>query len=290
MKFDPDLVPIEKILADLYSEVHGVTRIIQWAGLDVEGLYLDGAAIDTWHGTFVQACSRSSNRGEFVHEVIKLCIEEKKSNDLKVAYDIYCERKQSASSEFKSSAISNAAYVELLECQITFCADISFAQHEYYYDVRNFGYREGEDSFYFKIPNARPEQVTEVTAAHNKEELKRIRKEPFEGGARLTFKIPPPIRDNVKLLRFSYKAPSTHWIYQNKSISVGSYHAELYHDFEITKYEKVIIKFPDGTDISPPLNIAAEVNKATVTFEAFNVSRGEKRTFPIFFNLKRTDA
>jgi hypothetical protein len=280
MSFDTNLIPLEKLLADLYGS--RVARIIDWAGLNPQHISPDGTAIDIWHGILTEACSSGK-----LHELIEECIDDKKSEELKKVYDDYLQLKKSLLIQRPDEDINNVrAYVEYVECKISFFQDISFAKHEYNYTLKNFGYSEGEWQFHFSIPNATPNQVNAGDAFEGVDESNKLTVDKvfFNGGTKLILRNLLPASD-VRTLRFSYDAPTTHMIYQGENVRVAYYQAELFHDFVITKSEKVIINFPKNTNITPPINVPAKINDATVIFEAYNIPRGERRLFPIFFDL-----
>jgi hypothetical protein len=292
MRYDSDLRTIERILAELYSDVSEAKRLIDYVGLSAERISWEGKAIEIWHGILTEACISKK-----VHELVKECIRDRNYEELENAYGEYVIAKESAvppdvninkmDLPLKIDETGDNAYAEYIECKITFCEDISLAKHEYRYRLRNFGYNEGEDKFHFIITNAEPNQVTKITAFDGETEIV-VDKESFKQSTKLILSRLLPLKDgNTKTLCFSYDAPTSRLIHQGHFISVGYYQAELFHEFEITKNERVIIKFPKGTRIQTPIHVSAKVEGTTVMFDAYNIPKLEMRTFPIFFTTTR---
>lgn len=291
MRYDPDLIEIEHMLAELYRDVAEAKRIIDYAGLPAHRISWEGKAIDIWHGILSEAYITRE-----VHNLISTCIRESDSEELRVAYQRYLSIKQNAlppenstqaASRHAMNTVSSTAYAECVECKITFCEDISFATHEYHYSLRNFGYAEGENTFYFIVPNAEPHQVKNEVAFEGDNPIK-ISKKPYSHSTTLVLENLAPLTDgNAKTLRFSYDAPTSRLMHHGLFVSTGYYHAELIHEFEITKSEKVIINFPKGTRIKSSIDMPARIEGTTASFEAYNISRGEMRKFSVFFRLYR---
>jgi hypothetical protein len=181
---------------------------------------------------------------------------------------------------------ADEAFIQHIQCEITLLSDLYTANHTYHYSLRHFGDDAGEDKFYFVIPNATADQVVDIITKDNENHSPSYDKETLSTGTKLIFSnLAPVLPDQPKTLSFSYDAPSGAFLYRGYFIDVGFYRAELVHDFDATA-ATVTIKLPKGSYIAKYVGNATR-RGAIISFTESNISRGERRAFPIFFYRRK---
>ncbi len=281
------LFRLEKILGEIYPEDSDSKRLADYVGLPLDRLDFRGTPINIWHGLLKLA----NIRRVFEH-LIKLCLEDSQSVDLEKAYESYratveVERQTQLAAIGKDD--QEPAYAEEIKCTISLSEKLLVASHEYTFALKNFGLKLGEDKFQWLVPNAFPNSITSVAGNFCGEEHP-FSKEALGHGTKLVFEnLQTTERDKLTTLKFSYDAPTSAYFYSGNQIKVCFYHAHLYHDFEITKLEEVIIDLPGEPVISMPGSTAI-IKGSTISYKEYNVLRGEFRVFPVFFSVGTNSA
>jgi hypothetical protein len=224
--------------------------------------------------------------------LIDLCIEDSQSVNLKKAYETYRATLE-VERQFQLAAAGpedqEPSYAEEIKCTISLSEKLLVASHEYTFALKNFGLKLGEDKFQWVVPNALPDSVTSVNANFCGEKHP-FSKDALGRGTKLVFEdLQTTEKEKLTTLKFSYDAPTSAYFYSGDQIKVCFYHAHLFHDFEITKLEEVIIDLPDDAIISMP-DTAATINGRTISYQEYNVLRGEFRVFPVFFSVPTKSA
>lgn len=178
-------------------------------------------------------------------------------------------------------------YIESIECKITF-RDLTNARHEYEYLLRHFGDEEGEDKFFFIVPNAQPGEIRDVIAYDgNTGDQPSISRIPLNKGTKLLFSnLSPVANGQPKLLKFSYDAPTSAFRHEGLISNVAFYRAELFHTYDVgTAIVEVVL--PKGSRILKYVGNMKKFEGTTITFEEHHLKRDTLYTFPIFFHRRK---
>ena len=276
------LYRLEKTLGEIYPEDSDSRRFADYVNLPLYKVDFQGTPINIWHSLL----SFAKIRG-VMEMLIELCLEDSQSIELKKAYESYratLEVEHQNQRAARGDDDQEPAYAEKITCTISISEKLSIASHEYTFALKNFGLKLGEDKFQWLVPNASPDSVTSVAANFGGEKHP-FTKEALGRGTKLVFdNLQTTEREKLTTLRFSYEAPTSAYFYSGDQLKVCFYHAQLFHDFEITKLEEVTIKLPGEAVISMP-DTTAVIKGPTISYQEYNVLRGELRVFPVFFSL-----
>jgi hypothetical protein len=178
-------------------------------------------------------------------------------------------------------------YIERLKCEFALGKGLGTARHSYQYVFKNFGDAPDEDSFYFIVPNATPNEVLNVVVSDDDDHSPSLSKLTHANGTKLIFSnLSSVAQGQSKKLSFSYDAPTSALLYQGFLINVCFYRPELFHTYTVQKAE-VIITLPKGSRIIKWVGNAT-ANKTTLTFDEHDLSPRIMHTFPVFFHRRKT--
>jgi hypothetical protein len=179
------------------------------------------------------------------------------------------------------------AYIERVVCQVTLNNDLESAKHEYRYTLMHFGDDQGEDSFYFFVPNARPDQIGELTATDG-EHTSPSTHLTLEGeGTKILFSnLARVATGQPKILTFSYNAPTSALLYRGRLVNVCFYRVLLEHAYTV-RAAKVIINLPRGSHVSKDVVNDDQIKGTKIEFEKDDLEKRKLYSFPTFFYRRK---